>query len=456
MSNNYEPYKVTDENVLVVGMGKTGLSVAKFLTKRGAKVTATDLSLSIDLMEEFKKLPLEIEAGSHRLKSFLDADLIIVSPGVPPYTEELVKATENGVTVIGDMEFAASFIKAPIIAITGTNGKSTVTTLIGKVLEGAGKKVFVGGNLGVTAIECVDLESSGKVLDYCVLEVSSYNLELTNHFRAHIAVLLNITEDHLARYKDFQEYGDTKMKIFSNQGAEDFAVFNLGDAVVEGLVEKNVLCGRSVPFTGSGALTEGFYLKGSKVVRASGDKMDTYSLAGFKLMGKHNKENAMAVMIAAELCGVPLIETVETIEEFEGLEHRMEVTRDINGVTFINDSKGTNVGALKKALEGLDGEIVLIAGGVDKGGNYDVLQDLVSEKVKFMILMGESKDKIKQSLGKYTTCYEVDNLEDAVKVGAAQAKGGDTVLFSPACSSFDMFKNFEERGRKFKEAVRSL
>lgn len=456
MSSNCEPYEVEGQNVVVVGMGKTGLSVARFLSKRGAKTTVTDLSQTVDLIEEFKKLPVEIEAGGHRLKSFVNADLIIVSPGVPPYTEELVKARVSGVTVIGDMEFASSFIKAPIIAITGTNGKSTVTTLIGKVLEGAGKKVFVGGNLGVTAIECVDLESSGEAIDYCVLEVSSYNLELTNYFRAHIGVLLNITEDHLSRYKDFQEYGDTKMKIFSNQESEDFAVFNLGDAVVKGLVEKNVLCGRSVPFTGSGALTEGFYLEGSKVVRASEGKLDTYSLAGFKLMGKHNRENAMAVMATAELCGIPLIETVETIEEFEGLEHRMEVTRNIDGVTYINDSKGTNVGALKKALEGLEGEVVLIAGGVDKGGNYDVLRDLVSEKVKFMILLGESKNKIKESLGKYTTCYEVDSLEDAVKVGAAQSVDGDTVLFCPACSSFDMFKNFEERGRKFKEAVRSL
>lgn len=453
-------YPVDGKKVLVVGMGKTGLSVARFALSRGASVVVTDLSDTVELIEDFKKLDVDIESGGHRLESFLGADLIVISPGVPPGIEEIVKAKNSGVEVIGDMEFGATSIKAPIIAVTGTNGKSTVTTLIGKVLVDSGKKVFVGGNLGVSAVECAELESSGVEVDYCVLEVSSYNLETTNHFKAHIAVLLNITEDHLSRYRDFQEYGETKMKIFSNQDAEDFAVFNLGDEIIESLVEKNVLCGRSVPFTGSGALTEGFYLQGNEIIRSHGggsvNTEDRFSLSGFKLMGKHNKENAMAVMATAELCGVPMIDVMETINEFEGLEHRMEVVRDLEGVTFINDSKGTNVGALKKALEGLDGEIVLIAGGVDKGGNYDVLRDLISEKVKFMVLIGEASSKINNSLGKYTTVYEVDTMGDAVKVSAAQSKGGDTVLLSPACSSFDMFKNFEDRGLKFKELVRGL
>ncbi len=458
ISINKIPYKIVGRKILVVGMGRTGLSVAKFASDRGAKVIVTDSNDDIELIKEFKKLPVKIEVGGHDLKSFIGADLIVMSPGVPPSLEEVAKAQARGVEVIGDMEFASSFIKAPIIAVTGTNGKSTVTTLIGKVLKDAGKKVFVGGNLGVSAIECASREDKGDLLDYCVLEVSSYNLETTNRFHAHIAVLLNITEDHLSRYSDFQEYGETKMKIFSNQEAEDFALFNLGDIVVEGLVEKNVLCGRSVPFTGSGALTEGYYLDGNNVIKTSGGVVenDTYSLAGFKLMGKHNRENALAVVAVAELCGIPLIDVENSVNEFEGLEHRMEVVRELDGVTYVNDSKGTNVGALKKALESVEGEVVLIAGGVDKGGNYDVLRDLVSEKVKFMILLGEAKEKIKASLGSYTTAYEVDSLEDAVKVSAAQSRSGDTVLFCPACSSFDMFKNFEQRGAKFKELVRSL
>lgn len=462
---------LSGKRVLVVGLGLTGFALSRFLKGCGARVIATDAlpASGIQGVSELELMGVKVEAGGHSPEEFKGAELIVVSPGVPLSIPAFEDARRAGVEIISDLELAYRFIDAPIVAVAGTNGKSTTTTIIGDVLNSAGEKAFVGGNIGSPAIEYLEGKGGqgGGGADWCVLEVSSFHLEAVKAFNPRIGVLLNITEDHLDRYADFNEYAGTKLKLFMNQGGEDYAVVNVGDPVIAGAVDKGLIKGKLIPFTTTGTLEDGFYLSGDDIVRASdGGAEAVYSVEGLKLSGLHNLENVMAAMACAMIVGIPMESALETIKGFEGLPHRMEFVREVDGVRYVNDSKGTNVGALKKALEGAGGGggggggskggIVLIAGGKDKGGEYGPLKELVKKRVKFLVLMGQARFKMKAALGDATETAVTGGLEEAFELARKRAEPGDTVLLCPACSSFDMFKNFEERGESFRKLVETL
>lgn len=446
---------LSGRRALVVGLAATGLSAARFLKKCGAVVIATDSKPLKDIpaAEELNSLGIEVKAGGHEGLEALGFDLVIVSPGVPHDLKLLCDLRDLGAEVISDIELAFRFIDAPVIAIAGTNGKTTTTTLLGEVLKDAGKKVFVGGNIGTPAVEFVENEMEA---DYCVLEISSFHLETTERFNPRVGILLNITEDHLDRYRDFGHYAETKFRLFKNQSASDYAVVNMNDPVIAGRVKKGLGKGRVVPFSVEGELKDGLSYNGSEILFRCSGKEEMYPVSEIRLKGLHNIENVMAVIAASRISGVEREEILATLKRFEGLSHRMELVRVRNGVTYIDDSKGTNIGSLMMALKGLTGSVILIAGGVDKGGDYRVLGELVKEKVKLMVLIGEARFKIKDALGGLTETVMAESLKEAIEVSEKNAKAGETVLLCPACSSFDMFRDYKERGDKFKEFVRAL
>lgn len=446
---------LSGRRALVVGLASTGLAAARFLKKCGAVVTATDSKplKEIPAAEELLSLGIEVKAGGHEGLEKGGFDLVIVSPGVPYGLKLLCGLRDLGAEVISDIELAYRFIDAPVIAIAGTNGKTTTTTLLGEVLKDAGKKVFVGGNIGTPAVEFVESEMA---VDHCVLEISSFHLETTDRFNPHVGVLLNITEDHLDRYRDFEHYAETKFRLFKNQTAADYAIVNMNDPVIASRVKKGLGKGRIVPFSVEGESKDGLSYNGSEIVFRCSGKEERYPVSDIRLKGLHNIENVMAVIAASRISGIGRDEILATLKRFEGLSHRMEFVRERNGVQYIDDSKGTNIGSLMMALRGLKGPVILIAGGVDKGGDYRVLGPLVKEKVKLMVLIGEARFKIKDALGAITETVMAASLKEAVEVSGKNAKAGDTVLLCPACSSFDMFRSYKERGDKFKEFVRAL
>ncbi len=448
-------FTVAGRKALVVGLAATGVSSARFLKKHGADVAATDVKPITQLPEAraLMEMGIRIEAGGHTLKSVEGVDLVVVSPGVRTDSAILNEARRRGIEVMSDIELAYRFIDSPVLAIAGTNGKTTTTALLGKVLADAHKKVFVGGNIGTPAIEYAE---SGETFDYCVLEISSFHLETTRTFNPHVGVLLNITEDHLDRYRDFEDYAQTKFRLFENQGEGDFAVVNVNDPVIRERVDAGLTKGRVVPFTVSGTLKEGLVLKGDSIIYKNGGVEEIYPTKGFKLTGLHNMENIMAVIASARAVGAPQEIILGTLEKFKGLSHRMEFVRELDGVVYIDDSKGTNIGALMMALKGIEGPVVLIAGGRDKGGDYSVLSGLIKDRVKLLILLGEARHRINEALGSLTETVVVDSFEEAVKKARLTASVGDTVLLCPSCSSFDMFRDYKERGERFKTLVEAL
>src|SRR3990172_1930223 len=353
------------KNILVVGLAKTGISVAKFLNERGAVVTATDIlpESKVKGIGELRNIGVKAETGKHSLKYFLDAELIVLSPGVPPDIAQLQEAMGKGVEIISEIELAFNFIEEPIIAVAGTNGKTTATTLLVKVFEDAGKKVFVGGNIGLPLIEYV---ISGKKADYLVVEVSSFQLEGIRRFKPYIAILLNITEDHLDRYTSFDEYAAAKFRFFENMGEGDFAIINSDDPVINSKFEIQNSKFQVIPFSSTKILKNGLYYKDGRIVYSMAGKEEFYPTDNFKLKGIHNIENIMATIAAIRCCGISKDKILKTVEGFHGLPHRMEFVREVKGVAYYNDSKGTNIGALQKSLEGLDAPVILIAGGKDK------------------------------------------------------------------------------------------
>ncbi len=441
------------KRIIVVGLASTGISASRFLAKCGARVVATDSKALEALPGAGTLVPLgvEIRAGGHAGVGVSGADMVVVSPGVPSDHALLVEAREEGAEVISDIELAWRFMDAPVIAVAGTNGKTTTTTLLGKVLEDAGFKVFVGGNIGTPAVEYVE---EGGGADFCVLEVSSFHLETTKHFNPHIGILINITEDHLDRYRDFEHYASTKFRLFENQSEADFAVINVNDAVIA----RNPACfgrGRVIPFTAEGKC-DGLFIEEGAIIHMMDGKREEYPVDAIKLTGLHNMENVMAVIGAARRAGAPKDSLMKTLSSFSGLHHRMEFVRELDGVTYIDDSKGTNIGALQMALRGLKGPVVLIAGGVDKGGDYRALAPLIKEKVRAMVLIGEARQKIYDSLGALTRTVTAETFEEAVRAARDGAMPGDTVLLCPACSSFDMFRNYKERGERFAAIVKAF
>jgi len=435
-------------------LGRTGMATARFLSRQGVRLRISERRPAGEVEAERKvleDLPAEVvwEWGGHTPRFFGEADLIVVSPGVPMDLEPLAYARAKGIPVISEMELAFEFLHRPVIGITGTNGKTTTTTLIGEMLRASGRKVFVGGNIGNPLIAYVN---SPQEEEWIVVEISSFQLEGIVNFRPRIGVLLNITEDHLDRYAYFQEYIQAKGKIFQNQGRDDYALLNADDPLAFQFahrVESQVLL-----FSSQRRVPVGCFLERGAIVFQGGDGgKERYGLERLKVRGIHNWENLMAAVGVAKICGCPSEALQKVMEEFPGLEHRLEWVQDIDGVGFFNDSKGTNVGSVVKSLMSFREPVWLIAGGKDKGGDYGPLKDIIGQRVKGMVLIGEAKAKMYAALGKLTETVQADTLEEAVHWAASKASAGDVVLLSPACSSFDMFENYQERGRRFKAIV---
>lgn len=442
---------VAGKKFLVLGLARTGRECARFLAEHGAQVFLSDLRTEVELKQEMETLaglPIQYRLGGEDLAWVNGMDYVVPSPGVPMENRLLQEAARRSLSVLSEIELAYRFLPMPLVAITGTNGKSTTTTLIGEMLKAAGRKTFVGGNIGTALVSF-----AGGDWQWGVAEISSFQLEWVEEFRPRIAVLLNLTEDHLDRYPDFAAYCAAKEKIFAAQTQDDVAVLNRDDARVWALREQ--IAAPVVSF-GFAEVPDGVYATDRAMVWRGGGKEERFSLANVKIQGVHNVENMMAAIAAAKAAGVSREAIQKVLEEFPGLEHRLEFVREHKGVRYFNDSKGTNVGAVVKSLASFNGRVILLAGGVDKGGDYSPLNDEVERKVRRLVLFGAAKNIIAAALGGLTQTVVVDDLAAALHDAAAHAQSGDVVLLSPACSSFDQFNNYAERGRRFKELVRAL
>lgn len=444
---------VVDKHILVVGLARTGIAVTRFLARSGARVTVTDLRTAETLaaaLDELAGLSVDYVLGRHDEGDFTAAELIVVSPGVPQDSPYLAAARRAGREVITEIELAARFITAPLAAITGTNGKTTTTTLTGEIFRGCGFQTFVGGNIGNPLIELVE---SGEAAERVVVEISSFQLEWIKEFHPRVAVLLNLTEDHLDRYATFDEYIAAKMRIFENQDADDYAVLNLDDPLVASLAAG--LKATVFPMSQEREFAEGIFCREETIVFRHVGREERFPTDRFKLPGVHNIDNIMASLAVALLLGCDAPQALAAVEGFAGLPHRMEFVRELDGVRYYEDSKATNVGSVEKALASFTA-ITLIAGGKDKGGSYAPLEALVRERVEHLILIGEAKERMARELGSLTDTRLCTTLEEAVTLAADLAGPGGVVLFSPACSSFDMFRDYAERAERFKAAVRGL
>ncbi|MBK7976212.1 MAG: UDP-N-acetylmuramoyl-L-alanine--D-glutamate ligase [Deltaproteobacteria bacterium] len=445
--------EVGGRRVLVVGVARTGLAAARFLLDRGARVTITERRPRAELPAEVDALERSgavIEAGGHGEATFLEQDLIVLSPGVPMTLAPLARARERGVPVVSELELAAAYLTAPMVAITGTNGKSTTTTLIGLIGEAAGLRTFVGGNLGTPLITGVAEAESPEL---AVVEVSSFQLEAIHDFRPRVSIILNVTEDHLDRYASFDEYVRAKARILANQGAGDTAILNHDDPVVRRLAAE---CRARVVFTslrgrppGPAAWVEGdrFFIDFGE-----GDR-EVYDASELKLEGVHNRENAIAALASARVMGIDGVVAMRAIAGFPGLPHRMERVAEHDGVRWVNDSKATNVAAAARSLEGYAGGVILLAGGVDKGGSYEPLVAAARGRVTRAFVYGEGRERLAEALERALPTTRVDDLAGAVAGAAELARAGDVVLLAPACASYDQFKSFEERGALFRRLV---
>ncbi len=445
--------EITGKNILVVGLARTGVAVARFLVKNGAKVTVTDLRDETVLsgpLGELAGLDVRYVLGRHDKADFAAADVVVVSPGVPQESPYLEAARQARREVITEIELASRFIAAPVVAITGTNGKTTTTTLTGEIFKTCGYKTFVGGNIGNPLIELVE---EGDAAERVVVEISSFQLEWIATFRPRVAVLLNITEDHLDRYPTFQHYIDAKVRIFENQSATDYAVLNVDDPLVASLQTR--LAATVFPMSQSKELDEGIFHRDGVITFRHQGREERFPTERFRITGVHNIENIMAALASTLLLGCDAERALAAVEGFAGLPHRMELVRELAGVRYYEDSKATNVGSVEKALASLT-DITLIAGGKDKGGAYAPLAPLVKERVRHMILIGEAKERMAQELGSLTDTRMATTLDEAVELAAQLTEPGGVVLFSPACSSFDMFRDYEERARRFRDAVNAL
>jgi UDP-N-acetylmuramoylalanine--D-glutamate ligase len=443
--------ELRDKKVLVVGLARTGIECARFLLNQGAKVSVSDLRSETDLKQEInalKGLPIDYLLGGEERRWLDEVDLVVPSPGVPAANSLLHEACRRGIEILSEVELAYRFFRFPIVAITGTNGKSTTTTLVGLMLKANGTRVFTGGNIGAPLIGFV-----GADWEWGVVEISSFQLEWIEEFRPRVAVLLNLTEDHLDRYPDFAAYCRAKERILENQTAKDVAVLNRDDPLVWGFRQGRRA--RIISF-GFSEVDEGVFAKSEEIVWRDASSEERFPLGHVKIQGVHNVENMMAAIATAKAIGIPAEIIQQTLEEFPGLEHRLEFVREKDGVRYYNDSKGTNVGAVVKSLASFSVPVILLAGGVDKGGDYGVLREGVGKRVKRLVLFGAAKKMIAKALGTLTETVIVDDMEAAVRDAHQHARPGDVVLLSPACSSFDMFRNYAERGRIFKSLVQAL
>ncbi len=446
---------------LVVGLGRSGVAATKLLCKKGIKVTVTDelnksdLKDSLDALENFD---YTAELGKHVLKSFCDVDFIVVSPGVRLDIKPLQQAEKSGVPILSEVELASQFISEPIIAITGTNGKTTTSTLIAEMLQAGGKTVFLGGNIGTPLSEYALKRDK---VDYVVAEVSSFQLDTCYEFKPHIAIFLNLAPDHLDRYPGYEDYVNAKLKLKNNMGEEDYIITNLRDqklmSLLSGVKPKTLyFTSDSLSKTPAHHVEkfQGASLEGGNIsLKAARWKDHEFTLQGTLLRGVHNRENMMAAMLAAKLAGISNESIQKVFQTFKPLAHRMEFVARKNQVAFYNDSKGTNVHSLLRSLESFREPVILIAGGKDKGEDYAMLGTAIRQHVKNLILVGEAKEKMNRSIGDFSETFLVGTFEEAVYLAYQKSRSGDIVLLSPGCASQDMFKNYEERGNYFKKIV---
>ncbi len=455
------------KNILIVGLGISGIAAARFAKKKGASVTVTDMADEKKLgsyAPMAHKLGVNMELGNHNIETFERSDLIVVSPGVPHTILPIKRAIAKGIPVLGELELAARYIREPVIAVSGTNGKTTTATLLGSMLESSGFKVFVGGNIGNPLIDYADKRGTADIV---VAEVSSFQLDTIDTFRPHVGVLLNITADHLDRYPDFKSYARSKGRLFENQRQSDIAVLNGSDPIISSVTKdlnarklffrhqensqakdrENALISRGNPSTPANI-----------TIRMKGHQQISFDLSGTNFPGRHNLENAAAASLAAIVVGGTPEGVQSALKNFKGLPHRIEYIETINHVRFFDDSKATNVDAVIRALETFGEPIILIMGGRDKGGDFRKLLEPVRQHIKKLIVMGEARDNIKSVLE--DICREgaqtASTMEDAVFSAYRAASPGDIVLLSPGCSSFDMYSSYAERGEDFCRAISNL
>ncbi len=450
-----------DLRVLVVGAGRSGLAAAAFLLSKGALVSISDRE-AIEEREDIRRLAsagVTVESGGHRLETFLRQQMIVLSPGVPADRTEIQEARKTGILVIPEIELGWMFLKGRIVGVTGSNGKTTTTALIAKLLTTAGFDAQVAGNIGIPLVSLVDRATPASIH---VVELSSFQLETIDRFRPSVAVVLNVTPDHLDRHRTFEQYADAKARIFANQTKDDFAVLNADDETCRRYAERTQAHVRL--FSRQGAVEAGAWVEAGDIVYrgglqetgAGGWEQTAFGVEEIPLKGEHNVENVLAAVCAALVLGADLKSIRDGVRAFQAVEHRLEYVATLRGVEFYNDSKATNVDATMKALEAFPGNILVILGGRDKGSDYGVLRPLLAQKAKGIFLIGEAADKIASQLGGEFPIVRSGTLEAAVNEAFLRAEAGDTVLLAPACASFDQFKNYEERGRVFKQLAHGL
>lgn len=442
------------KRMLVVGLARTGIAAARFLHRRGAQVQATDQADESRLgpeLAELRAMGVALEVGGHSAEAFAAAETIVLSPGVPHTLPALEAARRRGIPVIGETELAARFIAQPVVAVTGTNGKTTTTELLGAMLAASGRRVFVGGNIGRPLIGYVD---AGMDAEIVVAEISSFQLDTIETFRPAVGVLLNISADHLDRYPDLAAYTASKMRLFANQEPRDAAVLNAGDPIIA--AHAGTVRARKLFFNSSdpqaGARLDGRRLILSQPGRAAVE----LDLARFRLRGAHNAENAAAAALAALAAGANPAGIQTALDAFTPAAHRLETIAAIDGIEYVNDSKATNVDAVRRALECVAGRAVLIMGGVDKGGDFRLLRDAVRRHGRGLVLLGAGREALRAALGDVVPTREAASMPAALQAARALAEDGDTVLLAPGCASFDRYANYQERGDDFRRAVAAL
>jgi UDP-N-acetylmuramoylalanine--D-glutamate ligase len=446
-----EGFSVAGERVVVVGAARSGVAAAQLLARRGARVVLTDMKPQIDAADELLAAGVSLELGGHDLESLCRADLIVLSPGVPWGQRDVEQARAKGVPVIGELELASRWLKGKVIAVTGTKGKSTTTTLIGRMLAEGGAHVAVGGNIGLALSAQVEASTSDTLH---VVEVSSFQLEGTDTFHPWVAVLLNFSPDHLDRHASVEEYSDAKARIFANQVSTDWAVVNADDPHVLEMARRGRA--RQLRFGGP-ALEEGIAVTSDAVVRRHGSVEERLvPLTSVRLLGTHLLADVAAAAGVATIVGAGPAAMQRAVEGFTGLEHALEPVADVRGVRFVNDSKATNIEAARRAIESFDRGLVVILGGKFKGGDFGDLRESLATRALAVVAIGEATPLITERLAGALAVREASTLRDAVRMSYAAASPEGTVLLAPACASFDMFRDYAERGRAFKAEVAEL
>jgi UDP-N-acetylmuramoylalanine--D-glutamate ligase len=448
------PFELRGKRVLVIGLARTGLATALFCAARGANVTATDARPESEIGEAIAPLRtarIRLELGGHREDTFLEQDLIVPSPGVPADAPLLEAARAKGVTIWSEVELADRFLRGRLIGITGSNGKTTTTSLVEHILKTAGFSTILAGNIGTPLIARVEQTNDDTI---CVVELSSFQLELIETFRPNISVFLNLTPDHLDRHHTLEAYGRAKARIFENQTEADSAILNADDPATTPLAPAKP---HLYWFSRKQRVAQGAFVRGNEIVfRHDGQEEAVLSLKEIPLPGAHNVENVLAAVAATRLAGAEPAAIAKGVRSFAGVEHRLEFVAEIGGVRYYNDSKATNVDATLKALDAFPGRILIILGGKDKGSDYTALQKPLREKAILALLIGAAAEKIENQIAGSVAIEHAGTIERAVEIASHAARPGDIVLLAPACASFDQFQNYEHRGRVFKDLVHQL